>query len=1028
MTPTKNDRIKAIADEARESVMESFQAICEKKILDFRDGEALPEKKKKLIDSGKAIDPRPLRLSAISGKGGWSEDPKVAASRAKFDNVALLDHLISVARGAMVFEGIRASSRLAGMSAIEAAIQERGLNVDDDKDLRDYFSAQIGYAFALGFLHDANKIAGCSSNRSMGAKEIEEIGVSLGIDQFLGEVSDSNRGREIAKCLGRQDGLWSPEAFAYEIALVESNSSYAHALPKNLIPNVSAAMSARLADRMDGKFLLGGAKAALSEMGAALPNFGGDLLIGLGEWEEKTVREPQFPMLLEELRQALSQECWGKAKCWPLICSTRDGELTALLPKNGAKDIWMAAVENVIANRLPFRPSVLVNNRLALSISGGAYDLRDVQAALRNGGDPILSIKKELKEFLSRPFGENDVAWIHAWDGLAANAAGMANPEDSRDQMLKDMGAQAASESLSGKSFWLQKRGAEAKGRGGEALACVAILACEIEKIKGDSFLETEERLLKWEKEALTQGISLTVPMRMILDMKPGTLSAATFAVLDVLLSDEMHDGSADSEKKWIHMMSVAEGMLKSFSHRQPMAHANSMAAQELRRRFLGEDISSALPKTGGYRCLFTDEIVGEDRKLEQEFLLPHIKSSAFSGRSGRPDHLMSAPAKGVTHVSVIGQLEGALAAKNMGLSERDQVGVRVFSPNGSGLFGTIERKGARGQIHGYSSFDLLRESKSDGNLVFSGMESYFQPVRVGKAEAFPGKLFSKKDASESQAGFLLRWLKAAERYGKPIHLFRGLPEHRKEFFFCDCIPKELEGLLGGSGLRLEQLGGAIAKLEAVLAVVETLGSDEAKRLLGAKGSRQAQLMAACWRLGKSDENVAHLSLAQKMLSKWVDDIEKGGSAMDKSLALGLGDFAKACSRAQMTSGWKLSNNEAGMCWALAWEGLALAKSMGVSGESFREGDGLAIIAGHMQKSLERKGTMKSGEQAAASLEEGAKAFVGMYLGPLKGRTPPGKELGILRDAYMWTFEREIRSRIMEAKAKKAELQESAEE
>ena len=49
------------------------------------------------------IDGRPVRLVTISGKGGWSADPVKAQRWSTNDNISLLDHLLSVTRGALMF-------------------------------------------------------------------------------------------------------------------------------------------------------------------------------------------------------------------------------------------------------------------------------------------------------------------------------------------------------------------------------------------------------------------------------------------------------------------------------------------------------------------------------------------------------------------------------------------------------------------------------------------------------------------------------------------------------------------------------------------------------------------------------------------------------------------------------------------------------------------------------------------------------------------------------------------------------------
>lgn len=1014
----RKEALLKIADEARGDVMEMFRDACEKKILEMRDGEALPEKKRNEIARQSKIDSRPLLLSSISGKGGWHQDSQIMESRSRFDNVSLLDHMVSVARGAMVFEGISIAERLSGMPDFRLSLDE-GLSFKSEKEraglLKGYMTTRLGYAFALGFLHDANKIDGVDSNKEMGSAEIEKIAITLGVDDFLEKISKIPGAENLRGRLGRGETLWDPAAMAYEISMVESNTSYSQSLRETgAVPYEQAARAVRLADRLDGKFLLGGAKAALEELSSVVKSFGPELANGLGDWEEKTIREPQFPMLLDELRREISRACWSKEKVWPLICMTRDGELTALLPKGKADEIWEDAVDGVIRERLPFRPSVMVNNRLALSISGGAKTLEDVRQALE-GGERILSISKAFKETLEQP-DANGVIWLGTWNSISQDAMGTEKPDpNSVKEMLKEMGAVPALESLSGKSFWLQGgKGSSAKNRGGMALACVAVIAWDPDIPKGIKARTPQQRMLDWEKAASALGVSMTFPMSQILQDEKTTLGAATFAVLDVLSSPQFHGESSQAKANWDAMMNLAESFFLEVEPFQTMATMSGNAKNELRQRFLGE--SPVGPQTGKpsgteYRCIFTDEIVGEDRKLEAEFLLPHIKSSAFSGRSGRPDHLMSAPAKGVTHVGVMAQIEGALAAAGMGMS--GEIGIRVVSPNGSGLFGTIERQRAKGNVRGYSSFDLLRESASDG-LVFSGMESYFQPMRVGTAEKFPGKLFNKKDDKESQAGFFLRWMKAARRYGKPIHLFRGLPEHRKEFFFCDCMPSELEEIVGGSGLRIEQLGVAIDRLEAVISIVESLGQDAAKIVLGDRSSKSVPLMAMLRRLEQAKDGGVHVSRAIGMVKGWISNLEQEGKNMDKNLGAGLAECAKSFAVAQRTSGWDMSNSEAGMCWNLSWEGLEQSKRMGLSEE-----ESLAIIAGHVEKSLDRKGKLARGEAAASAIETGVRAFLRLYGGPLKRKTPASREMGVLRDAYMWIFEREIKERIRRAKEAK---------
>ena len=86
--------------------------------------------------------PRPVRLVTISGKGGWDEDPALAQRWARNDNISLLDHLLSVARGALMFwlaDAPRPWSNEADLAEIEQrahAVVCIAFLHDIDKDLK----------------------------------------------------------------------------------------------------------------------------------------------------------------------------------------------------------------------------------------------------------------------------------------------------------------------------------------------------------------------------------------------------------------------------------------------------------------------------------------------------------------------------------------------------------------------------------------------------------------------------------------------------------------------------------------------------------------------------------------------------------------------------------------------------------------------------------------------------------------------------------------------------------------------------
>ncbi len=80
--------------------------VLEAYVLNERAGAPLGEELKKNIQSKKSIDPRTVYLISLSGKGGWDEDADKRKRYLKNQNVTLLDHLLSVVRGAMMLSAL----------------------------------------------------------------------------------------------------------------------------------------------------------------------------------------------------------------------------------------------------------------------------------------------------------------------------------------------------------------------------------------------------------------------------------------------------------------------------------------------------------------------------------------------------------------------------------------------------------------------------------------------------------------------------------------------------------------------------------------------------------------------------------------------------------------------------------------------------------------------------------------------------------------------------------------------------------
>ena len=151
-------------DFAHRTAVEVYSAFLDEcvvaRVSKDRDG---PDEKK----SDTKIDGRPVRLVTISGKGGWSSDPALAERWERNDNVSLLDHLLSVTRGALMFwlaDAPRPWSSEADLAEIE----------------------RLAYAVVcISFLHDLDKDLDLPRGKEIDVADVEERMRRYGIDEFL---------------------------------------------------------------------------------------------------------------------------------------------------------------------------------------------------------------------------------------------------------------------------------------------------------------------------------------------------------------------------------------------------------------------------------------------------------------------------------------------------------------------------------------------------------------------------------------------------------------------------------------------------------------------------------------------------------------------------------------------------------------------------------------------------------------------------------------------------------------------------
>lgn len=123
---------------------------------------ALTDKATKDVASSKRIDDRIPYLMTISGKGGYVPGDAFT-TRAPYRNITLLDHVLSVARGAVLFG--------------EIDLKASGVSAD--------LESRLAILIATGFLHDADKMLGKSRQDELRPEDIEALMQRYGIAAWL---------------------------------------------------------------------------------------------------------------------------------------------------------------------------------------------------------------------------------------------------------------------------------------------------------------------------------------------------------------------------------------------------------------------------------------------------------------------------------------------------------------------------------------------------------------------------------------------------------------------------------------------------------------------------------------------------------------------------------------------------------------------------------------------------------------------------------------------------------------------------
>lgn len=753
------------------------------------------------------IDGRPVRLVTISGKGGWSDDPVLAERWAKNDNISLLDHSLSVARGALMF-WLADAPRLWSNESDLARIERLACAV-----------------VCIAFLHDIDKDLGLRRGEKIGEDEVAERMRRYGIDEFL-----------VRHCL-----RISPAAMLNYIEEVEGTQAARSPAAPDFDRRIAATCRyVELADKLEGIFTSRNPGAGIDGVLGSLrdPNRWPVLQdTTLKEWDKVEVHDHLHVFLLDRFQRALSTACWEIAGRLPLIEIVHDGRLLSVIPHEHASAIKDLALDLFLQD-LPYRLGFSVNNRLACEFVGGAASwqaCRDVMQGKRDWR-PFANLLALPKSFAGAYRQEVDellevAGMSSSWSPLDDGAGATVKPAldhpggDSRDLDMEPAHA------LAFLAIVLNHTDANRKGGAPDA--------------------NTREEELRSVLDAEGKEPPPVVAAAPANDGRARRVLLALWAIAEVwrLAEDDLDKEARKLLDRVIGRDGLAGLWLEGSDSRLGLAaqidDVSSDIANALRQRFLSHLAGNAVQPfdadAPAKRCILCNEPVAGSRRVSTASRAHGIKASAFSGRAGRNDHLVSP--SGDTHLCLVclaeSQLRRTAQEEFKGSGDLPPL---ISSPATTGLFGGLayQREGAEVSM-GLNDLNRLDSKKG---AVYGGLDCQTRRIRLARLETLPNK-------DKELVAQLRMTLKAVQRLGRPIHIFRGAPRRHPGIFFFDALPAWLERLLGGDSLRIEQLGDALSKLELFehLANKSGLGIEWAKQLADLDRTVRVGALCVAWGL-----------------------------------------------------------------------------------------------------------------------------------------------------------------------------------
>ena len=968
MNPNLLSQASALAAEVYEGFMEQ---VIETKVLQERVNPALSDKQKQDIHNGKALDTRVLYLMSLSGKGGWSEEATKRDRYLKNQNITLLDHLLSVVRGAVVLCALDTVASL-GTDELE----------DVDKQA---LKNTLTVVAAIGFLHDLDKMLQLPRDAELTLEHVEQGLGRYGMSEYLDDLK------------------LNAEQIRVLIEQAEETQRHRH-LSSTPIPRtytLAVERYVKLADKLDGLWQEHSHQGGLEKIIERLTQDQSLHTRLLTQWEALDIYDPHHPFLLDELQRRLSFACQRVAKIPPLLETHQDGRLFVLIPKAQAETIKTKAIDKVL-KELPFpltlrapntgTPAIFEIRNARPSYTGLMNDFIAKEANLSTLGK-LFTIKNALVKPLT-PVLDDCLKPL----GLAPQCAKEAG-------QTRQLYADPYKLQPVAREYFLQ------------AAVLTLLLNLKVTPPKKITVLDPAER-----EQVLLTLLPQLVP-DWLSEIEWGESRRVILSLWVTAVAQQHPElkttiwGETGLLTQWLEGTETTTGFREYFPlDHEPIAAAIAIHLQQLLSK---QRLHPSNESTEG-RCLFTDFPTASFVNDNPEMYA--LKASAFTGREGKPDSI-TAPSNGQTPISYISVVEHKLrntAFKRQGGKE-DGVPTLVSAPVTTGLFGALILNEDK-DIQAVSIYQLASKDKIKAH--YNGLEAYRHRCRLARLERIPEK-------TEDQINTLRLMLQACLRIGRPLHIFRGLPTTQKAFFYFDAMPSMLKALMGFNELRLEQIPRALQQLQIAQTLLETngLGYDT----LALYAYPRTRFSAVCLVWCHTQDLLKHIS-AQKAsgLNSLAGWMYREFYLLQETQPMTTADgalvrFGQTASQIQRRPQGLASTNE-----EMRVFNLCMDTAMGLRAVNQHDSASLIHgIAGELETNLGRKDKMsaskfRDGQSLEIACMNVASQFVNeIWLGVLQGKPPAQKTRRLLGSIYRMAFLQGFRTNTTESSTTKA-LTESA--